>query len=546
MSSELSGRGYETGWPGEVGTEAEHPDARYVPSTAGENPVMSLDELYARRDQQAAAGRDETVNAVTETAGHGEGTAAGNDGGSSGNHGTPDGRSGTGQENRTAPEGPDAGASTVAPALDTGRPAGTSAPDAGEGGTGPDEGGGGEGTSVGTPVPDPTPGPDSATVPGDAGGNGEQRPEPAGDPGAVPGPGMPGANGFRDGPGAGAGADGFRDRPGAGAAVAGDGGEEGAPGGPENGNPDGVFGRGGDGQDAHAAESGDQGGGESTPSNSRTGTEALEQARRAEGTADGESADRQDGGTSERKPKDQPPLQNPEREAGTDQAGEASSEVTPDQSADDQRWTAIEQRMQATLDSMKADYEAKSDAQKADYEAKLDAQKADYDAKLDAQEAAYEAKLDSVRSEYAARIGDLESQRDAERTQTGRDDRSQQADTTEEEQVPAKPDVVQRGERDEQPQAHDEGQPYWQGSKQSQEHKRSETPEPQTDRPGWFSNAKLQLYSTVASGVFAAGAVEYLHGLSPVAAGIIGAAVVAVGNLIPVIRERSRKSGHGK
>jgi hypothetical protein len=55
------------------------------------------------------------------------------------------------------------------------------------------------------------------------------------------------------------------------------------------------------------------------------------------------------------------------------------------------------------------------------------------------------------------------------------------------------------------------------------------------------SNAKLQIYGTIASGLFAAWAAECLYGLSPIVAGIIGSGIEAVTNLPPIWREGRRK-----
>ena len=79
MSSELDGRGSETDQPAETGTATKRPDGPWVPPTAGDNPVMSLDELYARRER-IAAGHQETTSPATDNGRQQNGNADSADG----------------------------------------------------------------------------------------------------------------------------------------------------------------------------------------------------------------------------------------------------------------------------------------------------------------------------------------------------------------------------------------------------------------------------------------------------------------------------------
>lgn len=95
-------------------------------------------------------------------------------------------------------------------------------------------------------------------------------------------------------------------------------------------------------------------------------------------------------------------------DAGHDRLRAVRDEQQPDHGPDqagDQNWDAIEQRMQSVVDQR---IQAALDGVKAEYEAKLDEQKAEYEAEIDGIRAEYEGTLAS----HESRLGELEGKAD--------------------------------------------------------------------------------------------------------------------------------------
>jgi hypothetical protein len=217
--------------------------------------------------------------------------------------------------------------------------------------------------------------------------------------------------------------------------------------------------------------------------------------------------------TAEHKEKDQAARPDQTPDAKPSQPGEIA-EARPDQHVDDQRLATLEQRLDAN------------------------------DAKVENLKADYEAKLNGVRDEYEAKISSLEASRAQDRQQI--EDLQQKIDGRDESKPASSfPDTAQPGEHSEKARPDQEVKSRWQESELSQEHMDKEAVQPENDRKGLFSNAKIQIYGTLASGGFAAAASEYSHTVSPAEAGIIGTGIVALANFIPVWRERRRTTKNG-
>jgi hypothetical protein len=97
-------------------------------------------------------------------------------------------------------------------------------------------------------------------------------------------------------------------------------------------------------------------------------------------------------GSGQASPRPDPPARHP---------GE-TAEAGPDRHADDQLFTALEQRMQAALAVMKAEHKAEIDALKAEHKADMDALRADY-----------QAESDSIKAQLQQEISDLEARVEA-------------------------------------------------------------------------------------------------------------------------------------
>jgi hypothetical protein len=110
----------------------------------------------------------------------------------------------------------------------------------------------------------------------------------------------------------------------------------------------------------------------------RTGTETTEPTARRAGAAEDETTQALSADTPEPKQKDQPDEQNPAPDASPDQPGETATEAQPDQH-DEQRWAALEQRIQAMQDTLDT-AEARHKAETAQLKQKID----DLEARLEA------------------------------------------------------------------------------------------------------------------------------------------------------------------
>lgn len=159
---------------------------------------------------------------------------------------------------------------------------------------------------------------------------------------------------------------------------------------------------------------------DSEDSGGRSRPDAAEPPRRIEGAAVRENASR-DGDVQEQSVENQSEgreqVAEPIRERPGVQGHEP--EVRPEagvEQADEQRWAAMEQRMQsameqkleAALEGFKADYEAKLDEIKADHKAEIDARRAETD-EIKARNDVLEAKL----AEEQAKVSQLKDRLDA-------------------------------------------------------------------------------------------------------------------------------------
>jgi hypothetical protein len=129
------------------------------------------------------------------------------------------------------------------------------------------------------------------------------------------------------------------------------------------------FGPAGRGADAGAGESGDEGAGERTGLGNQTGAEVSQQ--RQDGERDGKTREKQGEDAKEQESKDQPPILAPASEAETGQQGDASSEASPDQNADDPV-AALEQRMLQALERRDAERDERDTAREAEHKAEID------------------------------------------------------------------------------------------------------------------------------------------------------------------------------
>lgn len=182
---------------------------------------------------------------------------------------------------------------------------------------------------------------------------------------------------------------------------------------------------------------------DSGDSGRRSPPDADVQPRRVEGAAVRENASR-DGDVQEQSAENQSGARDQVAEPVRERPGvqEHEPEVRPDTGAeqtDEQRWAAMEQRMQSAMEQK---LEAALEGFKADFEAKLEEQKAEHKAETDSIKAEYESK--EARSE--ARISELES--DLEETkrllQSVLDRDRSLGDQSE---LSGSPDAAQHGER---------------------------------------------------------------------------------------------------
>lgn len=419
MSDELRGRG--TDLPAETGTGADR-DITPVPEHAGRNVGITRAEAHARHhaahgDHQGTAGS--TADASDQT----EGTSTRNDNGRAGNDNAALGSTGTGKNGSTPPGSQETGAGARTPAHDAGRPAGTSPRDVGDGSAAEAGSGGGgyEGESLcpGTP----TQGTDGAN------GSGNRRPGPPGNmETAWPGPAAPSTG---------------VDSPRSHAA------DTTAPArGKQAGNTDTEAadspspGRSWGSQDTGTAVPRDQNG-EDPQRRARAGADAAQPALRGEGTAGAKTTEDKGRETQEQEQKDQPSEQKPPSDASPGMAHEVGPEHSPDQSADEQRWAAMEQRMHAAMEQR---MQAAVDGIKDDYEAKLDELKAEHKAESDSIRAEYEADKAQLRRE----IGELKE--GLQSAHPGRQPAPEGSRAADEQPVrPGTPDGSKPGERNDVP-----------------------------------------------------------------------------------------------
>lgn len=153
--------------------------------------------------------------------------------------------------------------------------------------------------------------------------------------------------------------------------------------------------------------------------------EARDPVREVRAQAEGE---KRDGDDAEQTPTDRVRVQHAAADTGADQVGEQNWGTAIEQRVQ----SVVDQRIQAALDGVKAEYDAK-------LESKLEKQKAEPEAEIEGIKAEYEGKLAS----HESRLGELEAKaEDRQEGGPGQPDRSLHEDV--------KPDAVkaeQRGDR---------------------------------------------------------------------------------------------------
>jgi regulator of replication initiation timing len=67
----------------------------------------------------------------------------------------------------------------------------------------------------------------------------------------------------------------------------------------------------------------------------------------------------------------------------------------------------------------------------------------------------------------------------------------------------------------------------------------------ESDRPGWWSNAKTALYGAAGSGATVVGAAEFAPHASPIVVNTVASGITVMSALVPTVREGWRKRKHG-
>jgi hypothetical protein len=417
MSTELSGHGYGTDQPGETRSGADR-DVTPVPEHAGRNVGMTRAEAHAQlhrpdRDQGG------TASGTTDTIRQAERPASGNETGRAANGNPPPGSTEDRMDGNTAPETGSTEADASAPSHDTSRPE-TSSRDTGENSIGQDNPGD-IGGLRGDEGQDPRIGrqdPDTVEADGSRGRRGTEPPGETED--ARPSPAAPGSAAGASRPHGG-------DTPPL------------IP--PEAASPAGRT----VGQDTGAAGSRDQDSAD-TQRPARTGNDAAQPPTRGEGAAEAKPTDAKPGegnGGENRDQKEEADGQKPVPDASPGRPNEAETNHSTDQNADEQRWVAMEQRMQAAMEQR---LNTAVDGIKADYEAKLDSLKAE----SDSARAAYEGDTAQLKAEISELKTELETLR-ADRQQPGADrvdegDRHARPDAPDDEVPGGRRDVLGLGD----------------------------------------------------------------------------------------------------
>jgi hypothetical protein len=264
-----------------------------------------------------------------------------------------------------------------------------------------------------------------------------------------------------------------------------------------------------------------------TGKRSRTGPDAAEPAAQHADTAGAE--------TAERKGKDQPARPESAPDASPGQPGETAAEAGPDQHGDDQRLAAIEQRLEAVmeqrlqtaLDGVKADYDAKVE----DLNAKVEDLKAEHESRTEGLKTSYEADKAQLQQE----IGDLTAE--LETLKAGRQPNRE---------IAAKPDFPTPGKTDVPLPADVRPEQHWVLNQEGAvSGKAAEKSEKESERSGWWSDAKAGLYGAVGSTVMLAGADQFIPGAPHAAIDLIVGGVTIAAAAVPVAREEWRKRKHG-
>lgn len=172
----------------------------------------------------------------------------------------------------------------------------------------------------------------------------------------------------------------------------------------------GTLGRGADrdevSQDTGTTGFWDQSDEEDSPKRFRTGADATQPNSRDGESTDGKSAQGEGGDTQAREQEDQSSERKPSSDANVGKPREAGADHSLDQNSDEQRWAAMEQRVQAAMeqrlnaaiDGIRADYEAKLDSIQEKHEAEAEEFR-DNNAQLKQEISELKSELETLRAE---------------------------------------------------------------------------------------------------------------------------------------------------